>query len=170
MLGLIAHRQPSHAASQGTLIEQPEPADRGGFMARAYRMMREAVQNGDQSYGAVIVRSGRIVGQAPSRVVVNEDPTAHAEMEAIRDAARRLDTRDLQGCVMYSSSPPCRCAKPLPTGQASTGYFTGRTLSIGGHQDQCVVERVWLGQQGGKAASRQRGAVHTKCRKPAGIL
>lgn len=76
-------------------------------MARAYRMMREVVQNGDQSYGAVIVRSGRIVGQAPSRVVVNEDLTAHAEMEAIRDAARRLDTRDLQGCVMYSSSPSC---------------------------------------------------------------
>ena len=76
-------------------------------MARAYGMKRMAMESGDQSYGAVIVKSGRIIGQAPSRVVVNEDPTAHAEMEAIRDAARRLDTRDLQGCVMYSSSPPC---------------------------------------------------------------
>ena len=128
VLGLIAHRQPSHAASQGTLIEQPEPADPGGFMARAYRMKREAVESGDQSYGAVIVRSGRIVGQAPSRVVVNEDPTAHAEMEAIRDAARRLDTRDLHGCVMFSSSPPCPMCEAAAYWAGIDGLFHGSNI------------------------------------------
>ena len=55
----------------------------------------------------IVDGSGRIVGQAPSRVVTNGDPTAHAEMEAIRDAARRLGSRDLSGHVMYSSSRPC---------------------------------------------------------------
>jgi guanine deaminase len=55
----------------------------------------------------VIVKDSQIVGQAPSRVVVNQDPTAHAEMEAIRDAARRLGTRDLSDCTLYSSSRPC---------------------------------------------------------------
>ena len=72
-----------------------------------------AVAAGDQGYGAVIVKEGRIVGEAPSRVVVNGDPTAHAEMEAIRDAARRLGTRDLSGMAMYGSSracPMCRAA------------------------------------------------------------
>ena len=62
---------------------------------------------GDQPYGAVVVKDGKIVGEAPSRVVTNRDPTAHAEMEAIRDAARKLGTRDLSGCEMYGSSPAC---------------------------------------------------------------
>lgn len=67
-----------------------------------------AVELGDQPYGAVIVdASGNIVAQAPSQVIVNGDPTAHAEMEAIRNAARRLGTRDLSGHTMFSSSRPC---------------------------------------------------------------
>ncbi len=77
------------------------------FMEQAWRMRNLALETGDQGYGAVIVQDGRIVGQAPSRVVVNRDPTAHAEMEAIRDAARNLDTRDLRDCVMYGTSRAC---------------------------------------------------------------
>jgi guanine deaminase len=68
----------------------------------------EAVRAGDQPYGAVVVKNGKMVGEAPSRVVTAKDPTAHAEMEAIRDAARRLGTRDLSGCELYGSSPACR--------------------------------------------------------------
>jgi tRNA(Arg) A34 adenosine deaminase TadA len=56
----------------------------------------------------VVLRGEQIVGAAPSRVVTAADPTAHAEMEAIRDAARRLQTRDLSGCVLVSTSRPCR--------------------------------------------------------------
>jgi tRNA(Arg) A34 adenosine deaminase TadA len=55
-----------------------------------------------------VVKDGKIVGEAPSRVLTNQDPTAHAEMEAIRDAARKLGTRDLSGCELYGSSPACR--------------------------------------------------------------
>ena len=76
-------------------------------MRRAEQMRDLAAANGDQGYGAVIVKGGRIVGQAPSRVVTNKDPTAHAEVEAIRDAARRLGTRDLSGCVMYGTFKAC---------------------------------------------------------------
>jgi tRNA(Arg) A34 adenosine deaminase TadA len=88
-------------------IEQPRNAGRKQFMKRAQELKQLALDTGDQGYGAVIVKDGRIVGQAPSRVVVNGDPTAHAEMEAIRDAARRLGSRDLAGCVMYSTSRAC---------------------------------------------------------------
>ncbi len=77
------------------------------FMAHARAMRRKAIDSGDQGYGAVIVKDGEVVGWGPSRVVVNGDPTAHAEMEAIRDAARRLKTTDLSGCVMVSTSHPC---------------------------------------------------------------
>lgn len=92
-------------------------------------MMRLAVESGDQSYGAVIVRSGRIVGQAPSRVVVNGDPTAHAEMEAIRDAARRLGTRNLDQCVMYSSSPPCPMCEAAAYWSGIEGLIYGADLT-----------------------------------------
>ena len=88
-------------------IQQPTAPAPRAFMDRAEAMRRLAARAGDQSYGAIIVMDGRIVGQAPSRVVVNGDPTAHAEMEAIRDASRRLKSADLAGAVMYSTSPPC---------------------------------------------------------------
>lgn len=77
------------------------------FMEQAFGMRQLAVDKGDQAYGAIIVRGDEVVAQAPSRVVINGDPTAHAEMEAIRDAASRLANRNLTGCVMYSSSRPC---------------------------------------------------------------
>lgn len=77
-------------------------------MRRAEALRDEAQRAGDQPYGAVVLHGARIVGAAPSRVVTATDPTAHAEMEAIRDAARALRRRDLSGCVLVSTSRPCR--------------------------------------------------------------
>ena len=76
-------------------------------MRRAEALRDEAVRAGDQPYGAVVLRGELIVGEAPSRVVSSTDLTAHAEIEAIRDAARRLRTRDLSGCILVSTSRPC---------------------------------------------------------------
>jgi guanine deaminase len=95
------------AAQRGAEIVQPPTASNAEFMKRAFEMRRVAQQSGDQAFGAVIVKDGRIVGEGPSRVVTHRDPTAHAEMEAIRDAARRLGTRDLGGCEIFASSRPC---------------------------------------------------------------
>ena len=89
-----------------TGLRQPKGTP-SAFMAEAQRMKDLAHGIGDQGFVAVIVRDGLIVGRAPSRVIVDGDPTAHAEMEAIRDAAHNLGTRDLSGCVMYSTSRPC---------------------------------------------------------------
>jgi len=77
-------------------------------MHRAEALRDEAVRAGDQPYGAVVLRGDTVVGAARSRVVSATDPTAHAEMEAIRDAARSLRSRDLSGCVLVSTSRPCR--------------------------------------------------------------
>ncbi len=77
-------------------------------MRRAEALRDEAMSAGDQPFGAVVLRGDLVVGAAPSRVVTHADPTAHAEMEAIRDAARRLRTRDLAGCVLVSTSRACR--------------------------------------------------------------
>ena len=77
-------------------------------MARARHWRDHAIRTGDHGYGAVVLRGDQLVGEAASRVVVNNDPTAHAEMEAIRDATRRLESRDLSGCILVSTSRPCR--------------------------------------------------------------
>jgi tRNA(adenine34) deaminase len=73
----------------------------------ALRMKLLAESWGDQPYGAVIVVDGVVAGEGPSRVVLNRDPDAHAEREAIRDAQRRLGTQQLPGAVLYSTSRPC---------------------------------------------------------------
>ena len=62
---------------------------------------------GDQGYGAVLVLHGALVGEGPSRVVMNRDADAHAEREAIKDAQRRLGRTSLAGSVLYSTSRPC---------------------------------------------------------------
>ncbi|MBE0650013.1 MAG: nucleoside deaminase [Bacteroidales bacterium] len=58
-------------------------------------------------FGAVIVKDGRIVGSGNNQVTLLNDPSAHAEIMAIRDASRNLDTFDLSGCEIYSSCEPC---------------------------------------------------------------
>jgi tRNA(Arg) A34 adenosine deaminase TadA len=83
------------------------PAEHRKFIEMAFRMRDEAVRAGDQAYGAVVVKDGRIIGFGPSRVVLKKDIAAHAEREAIREAQARLGNRDLAGCVLYSSSRPC---------------------------------------------------------------
>lgn len=85
---------------------QASPDERR-FHEAALAMRERALSWGDQPYGAVLVQDGRIVGEGPSRVVLNGDPTAHAEREAIRDAQRRLGRQSLAGSVLYSTSRPC---------------------------------------------------------------
>ncbi|HSF07623.1 MAG TPA: nucleoside deaminase [Methylomirabilota bacterium] len=109
----------------------PGPGDKV-FMDHAERLKRRAVEAGDQPYGAVIVRDGRLVGEGPSRVVVNRDPTAHAEMEAIRDAARRLATRDLSGCVLYATSRPCRMCEAASSWASLSRIYFGDAVTDGG--------------------------------------
>ena len=77
-------------------------------MSRAAQMREQALAAGDQGYGAVVFKAGEIVGLGPSRVNTDLDPTAHAEVTAIRDAARRLGSRDLSGCTLVSTAKPCQ--------------------------------------------------------------
>jgi tRNA(Arg) A34 adenosine deaminase TadA len=105
--GALTLRPTVASAQTRDPIAQPANPGPAAFMARAFAMREAATRAGDQPYGAVVVKDGRIVGEAPSRVVTATDPTAHAETEAIRDAARRLGTRDLSGCQIYASTRPC---------------------------------------------------------------
>lgn len=77
------------------------------FMRQAIALAVENVKNGGGPFGAVIVKDGRVVATGVNRVVPNNDPTAHAEVNAIRAACVRLGTFNLSGCVLYTSCEPC---------------------------------------------------------------
>lgn len=125
-------------ANAAEAIPQPASPTRDAFIARAFVMRDRATRAGDQGYGAVIVNaSGTIVGQAPSRVVTNSDPTAHAEMEAIRDASRRLGSRNLSGHIMYSSSRPCPMCEAAAYWAGLDTMIHGRSGTDAGSPNLC---------------------------------
>ena len=76
-------------------------------MRRAIGLSLDNVRNGGGPFGAVIVRDGEIIATGTNRVTASNDPTAHAEVTAIRNAARALGTFDLSGCEIYTSCEPC---------------------------------------------------------------
>ncbi len=77
------------------------------LMKLAVETAREGIAAGQSPFGAVIVRDGAVVAATHNTVWRDGDPTAHAEVNCIRQAARALKTIDLRGCTMYSSCEPC---------------------------------------------------------------
>jgi tRNA(Arg) A34 adenosine deaminase TadA len=77
------------------------------FMQMAIDLSIANIDEGGGPFGAVIVRDGKLISKGANRVVPNNDPTAHAEVEAIRKACRELQTFDLSGCTVYTSCEPC---------------------------------------------------------------
>ncbi len=77
------------------------------FMREAIRLSIENVKNGGGPFGAVIVKDGEIIATGVNRVTMNCDPTAHAEVSAIRAACQKLKTFDLSGTTIYTSCEPC---------------------------------------------------------------
>ena len=77
-------------------------------MRRAITLAAQGMRAGDGGpFGAVVVKDGRIVGEGNNRVTSTNDPTAHAEVGAIRAACRTLGTYSLEGCEIYTSCEPC---------------------------------------------------------------
>ena len=78
------------------------------FMQRAVALAREKMHDDNGGpFGAVIVRNGEIIAEGWNQVTSANDPTAHAEVVAIRDACRRLKTFHLEDCELYTSCEPC---------------------------------------------------------------
>jgi tRNA(Arg) A34 adenosine deaminase TadA len=78
------------------------------FMRRALALSAQALDTpGTEPFGAVVVQDGRIVGEGFNHSVAHFDPTSHGEIEAIRDACRRLRRVELTGCELYTSCEPC---------------------------------------------------------------
>lgn len=82
-------------------------AEHEKYMAIALEEGRKGAAEGNPLVGSVIVRNGEIIGLGRNRVNSDNDPTAHAEVDAIRDACRNIGSADLTGAVCYTSMEPC---------------------------------------------------------------
>lgn len=134
LMGSPAHAET--APAKPSRLAQPSTPSRAAFLARARELRDVAVAAGDQPYGAILVRQGLIVGEGRSQVVSLVDPTAHSELMAVRDAARRLGTRDLSDCDLYSSAMPC----PMCQGAL---YWAGvRRIHTDGTPEPGVVPKL----------------------------
>ena len=78
------------------------------FMTEAIQLSRNGMENNEGGpFGAIVVKDGKIVGRGNNKVTSSNDPTAHAEVTAIRDACKNLGTFQLDDCIIYSSCEPC---------------------------------------------------------------
>lgn len=128
-LAACAIRQPARAQA----VRRPPEAR---WYDAADEMRRLAQSWGDQPYGAVLVLDGVLVGRGPSRVVKNQNPDAHAEREAIRDAQFQLQRQQLTGAVLYSTSRPCSICEAAAAQAGVTRMYFGPSLTDAGTPGQ----------------------------------
>ena len=102
------------------------------YMRRAMELAAQAAGEGDVPVGCVIVKDGEIVGEGRNRREENGDATAHAELEAIRDACGRLGSWRLHGCTMYVTLEPCpMCAGGIINSRMDTVRYGAKDDKAG---------------------------------------
>ena len=106
--------------------------DHQDYMRRALELAAQAQQQGDVPVGCVIVREGEIIGEGRNRREETGDATAHAELEAIRDACRRTGSWRLHGCTMYVTLEPCpMCAGGIVNSRLERVYYGAKDDKAG---------------------------------------
>jgi guanine deaminase len=117
------------------------------FMAEAIRLAEENVANGGGPFGAVVVRDGEIIARGANRVTDSCDPTAHAEVVAIREACRRLGSFQLADCTVYASCEPCpMCLGAIYWARPAAVYWaaTRGDAAAAGFDDSHIYEQIAL--------------------------
>jgi tRNA(adenine34) deaminase len=116
------------------------------FMREAISLARSAECLGEVPVGAVVVRDGQIVGRGFNSPIGENDPTAHAEIAALRDAARRLENYRLPGCELFVTLEPCAmCAGAILHSRIARVIYGARDLKTGVHGsvlDLFAVDRL----------------------------
>lgn len=123
------------------------------FLRRAVEMAMESINNGGGPFGAVITNDGKIISEAYNKVVLNSDPTAHAEVLAIRQAALVLKTHNLDKCILYTSCEPCpMCLGAIYwAGIKKVYYACDRSdAEEAGFSDNLIYEEIALDPQNRK--------------------
>src|SRR5215471_20751339 len=103
------------------------------FMYAALRLAREGASEGEVPVGAVVVRNGEIVGRGSNSPIAHNDPTAHAEILALREAAAYIGNYRLEDATLYCTLEPCvMCAGALVSARIARLVFGARDLRFGG--------------------------------------
>ena len=117
------------------------------FLRRAIEIAANGIQNGGGPFGAVMVKDNKIISEASNRVVLNCDPTAHAEILAIRQASSVLKSHELNECTLYTSCEPCpMCLGAIYwSGIKKVVYSCDRTDAEGaGFSDKLIYDEILL--------------------------
>ena len=116
------------------------------FMAEAIRLAADNLKTGNGGpFGAVVVKDGKIVGRGCNSVTSSNDPTAHAEVNAIRDACKNLNTFQLDGCEIYTSCEPCpMCLGAIYWARPQKIYYACTKLDAAnaGFDDSFIYEEI----------------------------
>jgi len=116
------------------------------FMMEAIRLAKENLKTGKGGpFGAVVVKNGKIVGKGGNSVTSTNDPTAHAEVNAIRDACKNLETFQLDDCEIYTSCEPCpMCLGAIYWARPKKFYYacTKADAAYAGFDDSFIYEEI----------------------------
>src|SRR5574344_2649756 len=118
------------------------------FLLCAIQMATDNVANGNGGpFGAVVAKEGKIIARATNTVTTSNDPTAHAEVNAIREACRVLGTFDLSGCEIYSSCEPCpMCLSAIYWARIDKIYYSANCIDAAqaGFDDSFIYKEMTL--------------------------
>ena len=122
--------------------------EKEGFMREAIRLSIDNMRSGKGGpFGAVIVKDGKIIARGFNQVTSTNDPTAHAEVVAIREACKELNSFQLDGCEIYTSCEPCpMCLGAIYWARPSKMYYanTKKDAAKIGFDDQFIYEEIDL--------------------------
>jgi len=117
------------------------------FLSLAVKTACAGIEGGGGPFGAVITKNGKIIAAANNKVVISHDPTAHAEVLAIRKASEALNSHDLSQCTLYASCEPCpMCLGAIYwSGIRKVVYASDRTdASSAGFNDSLIYNEIGL--------------------------
>ena len=115
------------------------------FMRQAIQLAVDNIKNGGGPFGAVIVKDGKVIATGVNRVTASNDPTAHAEVSAIRAACEALGTFSLKGCDIYASCEPCpMCLGAIYWARLDHLYYGANKhdAAAAGFDDQFIYEEL----------------------------
>jgi tRNA(Arg) A34 adenosine deaminase TadA len=115
------------------------------YLAQAIELAKNSVAQGGGPFGAVIVRDHQIIGRGQNRVTLNNDPTAHAEITAIRNACATIQHFSLADCILYASCEPCpMCYAAIYWARIKRVVYaaTGKDAKAAGFDDTRIAEDI----------------------------
>jgi guanine deaminase len=142
------------------------------FMKQAIVKAREGIATGNSPFGACVVKNSQLIASAHNSVWPDTDPTAHAEVNAIRRTARVLRTIDLSGCIMYTTCEPCpMCLSAIHWSKIDRVVY-GATIAdaAGAGFNELKFDAKRLAKEGGSKLVVEQLDDQTTCRECAALF